>query len=490
MDAIAAAADLTPRSSEPGSDEPSREPRRGRSGRHETHRSNSGSDGSPTGRSTVDGGPDHETDGDVVFREPHPTGRWRGVNAVALLGIGVGVLVGEPAVLLAGVVGIGFAAYARSSALSPGRVAVERSLGTERPEPGEDVEVTVAVANGTERYLPDLRLVDGVPDALAVADGSPRLGTALRPGESTTFTYTVTARRGVHTFDPTLLVARDLPNATEEERSLAAETTLTCIPPLRPLTEPVPLRERATRSVGQVETPSGGDGVEFYATRDYRPGDALSRIDWNRRARTGEFTTVEFREERAATVVVVIDAREAAYVSPAPYAAHAVDRAVDAAGRLFATLSDSGNRVGITAIAAEDCWLAPGSGVDHRLEARELLATHPALSPAPREGQTETTRWRRQLRKRLSSGTHIVFLTPLCDEYADRFARRFEEYGHPVTVVSPDPTADRTAGHRLSRIARKLRISELRSAGIPVVDWPHDETLDGALARYDERWSR
>ncbi len=481
VEAIAAVAGVTPHTDEESTDD---------APRHGTPRADAGHE---VTRTTVPG-PDGDGGGDalggVLSRASHPTGRWRGVSVVALVGVGVGLLVGEPAVLLAGVLGVGFAAYARSSALQPGSVSVDRSLGTDRPEPGEEVEVTVTVTNETDRPLTDLRLVDGVPEAVAVADGSPRLGTALRAGETATFSYAVTARRGVHTFGPTLLVARDLPGTTEQERLLPAEATLTCVPPLRPLTEPVPLRDRATRYVGRVETPSGGEGVEFYATRDYRRGDALSRIDWNRRARTGKLTTVEFREERSATVLLAIDARAGAYVSPEPYAPHAVDRSVEAVGRLFATLVDSGDRVGITALSPEECWLAPGSGVDHQVEARELLATHPALSPVPGEGRAAPTRWLRQLRKRLSPATQVVFLTPLCDDHGSLIARRFEEYGYPVTVLSPDPTADRAASHRLSRVARTLRMSTLRSAGVSVIDWPADRTVDEALAGYDERWSR
>ncbi len=492
VDAIVAAAGLDPRSG--GSDETARRrvTVRGRGSR----RTGAARGRSPTGSTTrgEDGPAGDGSAGDArgaLVRASHPTGHWRGVSVVALVGIGAGVLVGEPAVLLAAVVGIGFAAYARSSALPPGTVSIERTLETDRPAPGEEVEVSVTLTNEADRYLPDLRLVDGVPEALAVTDGSPRFGTALRPGERTSFSYTVEARRGVHTFGRAHLVARDLPGSTEQERSVEArtDTTLTCVPRLRPLTEPVPLRGQATQYVGQVETPRGGDGVEFYATREYRRGDALSRIDWHRRARTGELTTIEFREERAARVVIVIDATAAAYRSAEPYEPHAVDRAIDAAGRIYASLTGSGDRVGIAALSAEECWLAPGSGVDHAVETRALLATHPALSPVPGEDRS-TTRWQRRLRKRLQPGTQVVFLAPLGSASGDRFAREFEAYGYPVTVVSPDPTADRTPGHRLGRVARTLRISGLRAAGIPVVDWPRDRTVDEAIARHNEGWER
>jgi len=426
-------------------------------------------------------------DGGVPARRA--TGHWRGASVVALLGLGIGALVEQPAVVLAGVVGIGFAAYASSGALPPGEVSIERTVSSARPEPDEAVEVTVAVTNESDRFLPDVRLVDGVPEALAVADGSPRFGTALRPGETASFTYSITARRGIHGFGPAVVAARNLNGTVETERRIDAETTLTCVPALRATAAPLPLRRDATQQVGRVGTETGGEGVEFYATREYRPNDALNRIDWNRRARTGELTTVEFREERAARVVLLIDARQSAYVSPTPRDPHAVDRSVAAAGRLYATLAAAGNRVGLAAVGDDDCWLPPGSGVDHETRARELLATHPALAPVPGGSRAAPSDWEERFRRRLAGGTQLIVFTPLVDETGAGLVRRLEAYGHPATVVSPDPTADRTAGDRLTRVARTLRTSRLRRAGIPVLDWAPDEPIDAAVGRYGGRRS-
>ena len=432
---------------------------------------------------------DEETT-EVVSREPRSTGHWRGVSVIALVGIGVGVLVEQPAVLLGGVVGIGYAAYARSPALPPGRVSIDRTLSTETPESGEEVTVTVTVTNTGDRVLPDIRVVDGVPEALSVASGSPRCGTALRPGKSTTLSYTVTGRRGIHRFGPTLVIGRSLTSGTEEARLYSSDTILRCIPPLSTGKERIPLRRQSTQIVGREKTPSTGEGIEFSATRDYRPGDPMRRIDWNRRARTRELTTIEFREERAASVILLIDARTSAYVTPDSQAVHAVDRTVEAAGQLFTQLSDTGNRVGIAVAGADSCWLAPDAGDEHRATARELLAVHPALTPIPKKKRSISRRWQRVLRKRLEPGTQIVFLTPLRDETTRRIARRFDEQGFPVIVVSPDPTSDRSPSHRLAGIARQLHVAALRGAGIPVRDWAWDESLDTALALYNERGSR
>ncbi|MFC4541063.1 DUF58 domain-containing protein [Halosolutus amylolyticus] len=410
------------------------------------------------------------------------TNHWRGVGLVAFVALGVGLLAEQPAPLLAGIVGIGYAAYARSAPFDPVRLSVERSVSDERPDPGDVVEVTVTITNESPRLLPDVRIVDGVPEALVVTDGSPRYGTALRGGASATFSYTVEARRGRHAFQPTLVVARNLPGTVERELLVTAASTLTCVPPLRPTGERVPLREQVSRYTGAVETDAGGAGVEFHTTRRYQPGDPLNRIDWHRQARTGDLATLEFRQERAATVVLVVDVQSSAYVSPGPEADHAVDRSVAAARRVFARLLDDGHRVGIATMGAADCWLQPGTGRDHRSRGRTLLATDPALSPVPRDDEF-SVRWRRRLRRRLPETAQVIVFSPLCDRSTVRSIRQFDAAGHATTVVSPDPTAGRTPGQRLQRVSRRVATTDLRRAGIPVLDWGPDNSLDELLAR-------
>ncbi len=414
---------------------------------------------------------------------PRQTSHWYGVGVIALAGIGAGILAQQPAVLLAGVVGIGYVAYARAAIFGTSAVAIDRSIDEPRPDPGDAVEITVTITNTGHRPIPDLRIVDGVPEALAVEEGSPRLGTALLPGEDTSLTYSVTARRGVHRFQPTVVLSRDLAGARERGRLEHVETELVCTPPMNPLDDTVSLRTGATQSVGPLETSRAGPGIEFHSVREYRPGDSPRRIDWRRRARTGELTTLEFHEERAATVVLVIDARPSAYVSPEAETTHAVDRSVDAAGSLAATLLQGGNRVGVAAMSPNECWVAPGAGSAHRARIQGLLATHAELSPVPAEEAVHTYLWSKRLQKRLPDESQVVFLSPLCGDGAGRPARSLEAAGYPVTVLSPDPTSTATPATRLARVARNLELSSLRSAGIPVIDWSGTERLEVALAR-------
>ncbi len=409
-----------------------------------------------------------------------------GVSAVALVCLGVGLVALEPGVLLAGIVGVGYAAYSRFASPGPAELVAERTVSEAEPEPGETVQVTLTVANEGGRFRPDVRIVDGVPERLAVTDGSPRRGTALRPGESVTLSYAVTVKRGEHEFGPALVLTRNLAGTNEQELLLEAETTVRSVLSPAPLSVSVPLRKRATQHAGRVGTDTGGEGLEFHAVREYQPGDAMSRIDWNRRARTGELATLEFRQERAVRAAVVVDARPDAYVGHSPVAQHAVDRSVDAAYRIFARLLDDGHQAGLAAFGRGDCWLAPGASTTHRQRGRELLASSESLQSSHTGTSPRTTRWIRKLRRRLPENTQLIVLSPLVDAGALRLARSFEARGHPVTVVSPDPTRTGTTSHRLMAVRRAVIVTVLRQAGIPVIDWGPTESLDAAVKKGSE----
>ena len=417
------------------------------------------------------------------------TRRWRGVIAVALFAGAAGLLFKRPAVLLLSVVGVAYAAYPQLPTTPTVSLDLDRRLSDEDPRDGESVEVTVTVRNTGTSILPDLRLVDGVPPMLSVAEGTPRHAATLRPGETTQFSYTVRATQGTHRFEPATAIARDVAGATEVETEVAAETTIECVAEV----PEVPLRDQTSRLVGRIVTDQGGSGVEFHRTREYEHGDDVSRIDWNRFARTGNLTTTEYREERAANVVLVLDVREAAYRSPGEGEPHAVAHELAAAEQLLSALGETTDAVGLATLGGtESCWLPPGAGRDQMTRARELLATHPALSPYPPDEpeNADHSRAVTELRRRLGHESQVVLLSPLLDSFAVSTAMGLEASDHATTVVSPDVTNHETPGGRLAATERSARVSTLREAGVRVVDWPPAEPLGTALIHAQERWSR
>lgn len=426
------------------------------------------------------------------------TGHWWGVGALALAALGVGALAESPGLLLAGAVGVGYAGFARSTPVSEPSLTVEREASVDRPSPEERVEITTTVTNDGKIPAFGLRVIDGVPGALPVVDGTCRAGATLLPGRSLTLEYAVEAKSGSHDFDPALAIVGDLSRSAERSFLLPEETTLTVTPRLEATGSTVPLQPSTMRQAGRLTTADGGSGTDFHSVRDYRDGDPINRIDWNRFASTGELATVQFHTERAARVVIVVDSRYEAYVAPTETTTHAVDRAVDAAGRIAAGLLDDGDTVGLTAVGpttrheiddgetAEQlpCWVPPASGPDHRLAIRSALGTHPQFSTVPAAPSGYWLSQIARIKRQLDGETQLILLTPLVDFGGSLMARRLASGGHPVTVVSPDPTTDRSASEELARICRRLRRSELHEQGIPVVNWPYGKSLDVALERH------
>lgn len=413
--------------------------------------------------------------------ETRLTRRWRGIIAVALFIGAVGLIFKRPLVLLTAVVPVGYAAYPRLFSAPTVNLTLERQVSPENPSMGEEVEVKVTVENDGNS-LRDTRIIDGVPPMLTVTDGTPRHAAVLASGDTTTFSYTVEAEQGTHQFEPATVIARDLSGAKEVETTVAAETTVEVVADV----PEIPLRQQTGDRVGQIVTDQGGSGVEFYRTREYRHGDQMNRIDWQRFARTGELTTIEFRQERAARVVICLDVREAAFRAPDTEEPHAVSYCQAAAVQLLDALRDTPDAVGLAALGRESCWLTPGTGSDHHTRAREMLASHPAMSAYPPDsGGASTERARDQvadLRRRLQNDTQIILLSPITDGFIAETALELEAAGHAVTVISPDVTSTDTPGGKLATTERRNAIRSLRKAGVPVYDWSPTERLGTTLA--------
>lgn len=416
------------------------------------------------------------------------TNRWRGVTALAFLAAGIGVLFGRPGALLLSVVGVGYAAYAQSEEAPEPTVALERTIEDTEPEPDTEVDVVLTVTNTGDDVLPDLRLVDGVPRSLGTGEGSPRLGTTLRPGESDSLEYTIEAERGVHEFGATTMVTRNWSGTAEREERRTEPGTLRCIPELEQSLESFPLRKQTVQHAGRVTTDSGGPGIEFHSTREYRHGDPLPRIDWKRSAKTGEFTTIQFRKEEAATVALVVDTRRDAYVTDSEDTS-AVEHEIRAARAVAPTLMDQGNSVGVASFGPVWTWLSPGLGRSHRARLRETLATGEGFDSLPSEERYLPRHTVRRLRKNLPGDAQVIFFSPVADDYLVTTLRRIEAYGHSVTLVSPDVTEDGSHGGLVAEMERDERLRAIRAAGIRIVDWDPETSLNLAVRNARRGWS-
>lgn len=416
--------------------------------------------------------------------------RYSDTLGATLLAVALGLAYATPELFVLAIVPLGYAAAGALSRFPEPTLSVERSLSPAAPVPGETVTVTLAVENTGSRTLADVRIVDGVPGELAVEDGPARGCLSLSPGETRTVTYTVIARRGTHPFEAPTVRCRSL-TATRRVTTTAeadgkgavrCETSVENRPPARPA------RSRA----GSLPTDSGGPGISFHSTREYRSGDPINRIDWRRLARTDTLSTINFREQQAARVVVVVDARLPTRVAPARGHPTGAELAGYAAEQAYDALTAAGHQAAVTALGFDDTgtlpWVAAAADGGSVTEARRLFeraqtATDGGFSP-PLDGPVDpdpTDETADALVARLPPDAQVLFCSPLLDDQSVSVVAAVRQRGYPVTVVSPDVTAGETVGGRLTGVERSDRITVLRARGVTVVDWSVEGALDAAL---------
>lgn len=235
---------------------------------------------------------------------------------------------------------------------APGEtLAVSREVTPTRPRPAERVTVTVTVENVGEKTLPDIRLVDSVPEELRVVGGRPRDSGPLEPGATTSFEYELVARRGRYTFGSPVARSRTVLGSMWVQEAVGAggEATLRCAVEA----EDIPIEAEGSRFVGDLLSSTGGEGIEFRSTREYRRGDPPSRVHWRELAKRGELSTVSYRQRQSAEFTLVTDARASACVSAGPGEPTGALLAAYATYQLLVPLVGRNHRVGVAALGIE-----------------------------------------------------------------------------------------------------------------------------------------
>ena len=441
--------------------------------------------------------------------------RWVAGVVFALTAVALGVFLSNTGLFLAAVVGLVYAAYASLSRPPSASLVVERRVHPVDPDPGDRVAVTVRVENAGDRPLADVRVADEPPSVLDVVEGDPRGAGTIEAGERLAVEYELRATRGNHDFGDVTAVARSPGGEALRRTTFEAEQSFVC----HATVDSLPLAAQTGIGAGRVETDSGGEGVEFYATREYSPGDSASRVDWNRYASTGELTTVTYRESKAATVVFVVDGRVRERAGPGEPDAR--DLCGYAAVRLADDLLDGGTQVGASVLSTvngdwfgTDGTLPPATGVEQSLRVRALVRTKLGVtvddldvtvgrSFAAETGDADAANRAggssrlsrlvggRGLTDEIPAGAQVVFVSSLLDDDAVRAVERLAAHDHVTTVVSPDLTGRATPGAAVERIRRAERVRSVTGGRrTRVVDWSPAEPLQVAVDRASARWER
>ncbi|MBI3460075.1 DUF58 domain-containing protein [Candidatus Acetothermia bacterium] len=365
-----------------------------------------------------------------------------------------------------------------------------RTLSTSRAQSGEEVTVHIEITNEGSS-VEEIEIIDSIPSYLERVAGEPRLITTLKSGETAQIEYTVRGRRGFAQWNQLSITAGDHLGLRRRFTKVSCQGHLFVLPNFPKLYE-VEIRPRRTRVYsGSVRTKLGGPGIEFFGIREYYPGDALRHLNWKATAHYDQPITNEFEQERVADIGIVLDCRERTEVSVGGDSLF--EQAVGAASALADFFISRGNRLGLLVYGDYIDWTFPGFG---RLQREKLLQS---LARAELSNKTIFEDLENIPTKLFPAGSQLVIVSSLCEDDVEILLQLCGLYH--VIVVSPNPILfelSRThptdailIASRIASLRREIVLSQLRQAGIRLVDWDTQSDLpipvEQALGRHTLR---
>jgi uncharacterized protein (DUF58 family) len=402
-----------------------------------------------------------------------PSLRAANLATAALLGLLAAILTGHAALVLLAAPALG--ALALMPRRQPPAPDVTVTLSGARCFEGEEVTVTATIGMPgghpldeiTAELMPASRveLVSGAAAQVFLHEGRVTATWVVRPG-----------RWG-----------RYPPGAVLTRAGLGgAEVLIRAEPdPLEVFPRPARMRPRLVpaellRRIGEHTGRAVGAGTEFAGLRPYQPGDQLRDVNRAVSIRRGQLHVNQRAAERAADLVIMIDAFGPAEGAVAD---RTLDLAVHGAATLAAAYLRVSDRAGVVVLGGALRWLGPAHGDRQFYRIAELLLQ-------ARYDSWVTPDLDRIPRTALPPGTLAVVFSPLLDPRGLAALTDLRRRGFPLIVVDTlrdEPPAvarpaDAGLALRLWRLDRAATRSALRALGVPVLPWTDDAELDSVLA--------
>jgi len=328
------------------------------------------------------------------------------------------------------------------------RVTVVRRLGERRAFAGEHVSLGIALENRKVLPLPWYELRIGIAEALPVDEEAisgaafPGLNFIVRRGALGWYqrhewqVSIAPSERGFHQVGPHTIRSADLLGAfprTIEDTSLEH---LIVFPRVYPLSE---LGLPAERPFGDRRGRNRifEDPLRIAGLREYRPGDAMRRIDWKATARTGDLQSRVYEPSATQQLYIMVNIDTMLHVWEG-YLHDNLERTLSAAASIAVWAAGARYAVGLLANGAfpnadRPIRLPPSRSTDQLTRVLEALAVVQPLSM----GDLASAILREH--GRLPAGSTIVVVASLVPSELAAAMGRLAEEGHSVFLVGTAP---------------------------------------------------
>lgn len=354
----------------------------------------------------------------------------------------------------------------------------------------DEIEIDIILKN-EERRPVLLEVHDILPSLVEIIEGSNRKVIKLEGNEEKEMSYKISCPiTGKIDIGPIKIKNRDPLDFVSKDTELGERMTLRVLPQTQEM-QSVDIHPSYTKHwLGDIKSKNIGIGSEFFALREYHPGDEIRDINWKATAKHFEPFTNEYEGEKSGDVILVVDGYKKGMVGTERY--NSLRVSVDAAASLASSILSARNRLGLIVSGEYMNWVYPGTGKNHY---HKVMAN---LTQFEKGGAWDLEGVRMLLEDFFPRKSLIIFISPLTIMDFTETIIDLSRKEYDVMVISPNPLkiekellddCDEIA-ESLIRTERKNIIDRLWSAGTTVVDWDPSEPLEPALQevlRYKEK---
>jgi uncharacterized protein (DUF58 family) len=359
---------------------------------------------------------------------------------------------------------------------------IKREVSAVNVYKGDDINVVLTITNKSYRRTQQLEVFDNVPHEMKMRKGINLMRMNLGPGQTATIRYTVRCPlRGHYTIGPTSIRYRNTFNLFVSETNIGDRSDITVFPQVRDVEEALIRSDVPKMYTGATTLKTPGQGMEFYALREYFPGDSFRSINWKAFARTGELMVNEKTRDAVTDVFIILDTRDVARIGTV--LKNPLEMGTVAAASIANYFIKRRDSVSLVTYGERMDFLPPETGDKQHYKVLSQLAAVESKGSMPLQAVTNA------LSPRISRGSPVFIISSLEGDGTTLSAiRNLSGKGHEVIVLSPSSIDLERLVSRIPRMAyevlkleRQNRLTAISGYGAKVIDWTPSVELSQAL---------
>jgi len=371
-------------------------------------------------------------------------------------------------------------------------VKFTRRLSSYQMFEGSKVAVRLYMEN-TARGAKRFEILDKLPDTVALAGGANTVVATVPSRSGSMMDYIIdTPIKGFYKAGPLRIRETDLCRFFYDELTLDNTTEFKVYPNVFEVKEMSVKSKLPKLYAGTTIINKPGQGMEFYAIRDYVPGESYRDINWPAFARTRKLMVNEHEMEAVIELTMILDYRAVTRTGRVVSNVHlATARAAASLATYFVKRRD---KVGVAIYNSDVTYVHRDGGAKHLNRLLNHITGEPVKGSVPLSGVVNT------ISKDIVKGMPIVVVSSLeDDDTVYDGLKRLRAHGCDVTLISPTglkqeraAAKDEATRHMLTVLEqeRKAEIRLIRSLGVIVYDWDISMPFNTVLAAGSRRRGR